>query len=357
MKIAYVLAHDITKNDGVTKKIVNQIEEWKKLGHEVKVFTFLPKKGESILNSIQYEYGGAIKFRIFKNKSFFKDINDFNPDLVYMRYTTIGINTFLLMKKFNTIVELNTYSKGEDLLLLKKNTNLKNLVRYLLTNWSTNISIYFSKGIVSVTYEILEKLKIKNKKAIVIPNSISLNNYNTVKEKGNRKKVELFFIGSPNQPWHGVDFIEKLALLLPQYNFHIIGMDGLNKKNLFWHGYLSQEKYINIIKKCHIGIGTLAYYRNGMLEGCPLKVREYLAYGFPIIIGYEDTAFKIYNEMPDWVLKINTKNLENEIPNIVNFIEKYKNVVLNKRDVEKYISSEIFEKKREEFFREIITNK
>ncbi|MNP61531.1 hypothetical protein D3C76_1567280 [compost metagenome] len=50
-----------------------------------------------------------------------------------------------------------------------------------------------------------------------------------------------------------------------------------------------------------MAIGPLALYRRGMKEASPLKVREYLAYGLPVINGYVDTDFK--EEVP-FILRI-----------------------------------------------------
>jgi hypothetical protein len=58
MKIAYVIYHDITKNDGVTKKVAAHKEAWESLGHEVEVFCLLPKTGSSDLRANQCETGG-----------------------------------------------------------------------------------------------------------------------------------------------------------------------------------------------------------------------------------------------------------------------------------------------------------
>ena len=357
MKIAYLLSHDIIRNDGVTKKILVQKKEWEKLGNEVKVFCFVPKKNNSILNAYQYEYGNLINFRLKKHQDLLNDLDIFKPDLIYFRYDIWSITLEVILQKYRVIAEINTFNEGEYWLSFKIQKNIKSLLRYLLYKLLKNKVLVKLDGIVTVTQEIAEYPSINRlrKDMICIPNSINLNEFTTIKSVlNNCEKTRLFFIGTPNQPWHGVDFIEKMAKLLPQYEFHIIGIKGINTENLFWYGYLSKAEYIKIIKNCHFGIGTLALYRNDMLEACPLKVREYLAYGYPIIIGYEDTAFKIYNELPDWLLQIDARNLEKEVDRIIEFIEKNKDKVLLKNDIEKYISSEIWEKKRIEFFKKIL---
>ena len=48
---------------------------------------------------------------------------------------------------------------------------------------------------------------------------------------------------------------------------------------------LKQKEYWKIFCNCNIGIGSLAMYRNGLTDGCTLKVREMLLwdYLFPAI--------------------------------------------------------------------------
>ena len=57
MRIAYLMRHDISKNDGVTKKILDQVTYWKNAGHQVEVFYHTPKKCHSILDELK----GTIK--------------------------------------------------------------------------------------------------------------------------------------------------------------------------------------------------------------------------------------------------------------------------------------------------------
>ena len=48
MRIAYIITWNLSHNDGVTRKVLRQVQEWKDLGHEVQVFCATEKKGENI---------------------------------------------------------------------------------------------------------------------------------------------------------------------------------------------------------------------------------------------------------------------------------------------------------------------
>jgi hypothetical protein len=105
--------------------------------------------------------------------------------------------------------------------------------------------------------------------------------------------------------------------------------------------------------KCSICIGTLALYRKNLEEASPLKVREYIASGYPVIIGYEDTAFSDLPKLPEWALFQDFREDVN-IQIMSAFIEKMKNHIVDRAEAESLIDSIYIEKKRLEFFEEIL---
>lgn len=356
MKIAYVLIHDIKTNDGITKKILGQKTEWENSGHKVELYTTMIEKGNSILPSKQYISKSPFKLRFQLQNDMLQDIDNFNPDLVYFRYNTWSRTWSSLTTKYKSVVELNTYDLGEFLLLLKKEKTLKAFLRYIGYKFMRGLFLNKVNGIIGVTKEIAEHKEYAkyNKPATYIPNAIDLKIFSTfksIKTNLQDRRGGLFFIGSPGGEWHGIEHIINLAENLPEYDFHIVGIEGDNSSNLFWHGYMNIEQYKEVLKSCDVCIGSLALYKNDMKEACPLKVREYLAYGYPMILGYDDTAF-IDKSLPEWVLKIDAMK-PFELDKIRNFIEKYKDRVVNHDEII-YIGTEHLEKERLNFFKEII---
>ena len=90
-------------------------------------------------------------------------------------------------------------------------------------------------------------------------------------------------------------YIVEMSKKLPEYIFNIVGISGTNTSNLFFHGYLNQKAYLEILETCHICIGSFGIHKYGLKESSPLKVREYLAYGYPTILGYKDFPITILN--------------------------------------------------------------
>jgi hypothetical protein len=86
-----------------------------------------------------------------------------------------------------------------------------------------------------------------------------------------------------------------LAKQFPQWTFHLVGFTAGDipeaPENVRIYGRLSMREYLPIAAHAHVGIGTLALHRKGLNEASPLKVREYLALGLAVIVGYQDTDF------------------------------------------------------------------
>ncbi|XDF77804.1 hypothetical protein AAFX60_000790 [Aliivibrio fischeri] len=353
MNIAYLLSHDITRNDGVTLKILTQVSEWNNQGHNVKVFCQVPSKGDSILKSNQYEVGNSyIKSRLYPNKILLNDISDFNPDVIYFRYDTYSQTIQKLLYKYSIVTEINTNDLSEFYILFKKERTIKSFIRYLIYILFRNAIFNNVKGIIAVTKELSLNKSISkyNKPSIAVSNSINIDDFPTIKVPNENKKG-IFFIGTPNQPWHGVDFIDELASNLTQYDFHIVGIEGESRHNLYYHGYLGRKEYQIIMKECCICIGSLAMYRNDMYESNSLKVREYIAGGFPVILGCKDSAY-IDEEQPHWMKVVDTRH-GLDIENIERFIDNYKKFIIP--DEQKLlISSRYNESKRLQFIENVI---
>jgi len=349
MKIAYILSADPFEENGVNKKVKSQVDTWKSLGNEVQIFSILVNEGkqreENYLKSKIY-----IRKRIFfLPKSFKKDITAFNPDIVYFRFEVYKPFHLSILKSFYTIVEINSNDVVELKLLAEKSIREKIRAFYnLLTRW---IIFKYVKGIISVTYELLSITYMNKykKHSLVVPNSLILNDF-TILKKCYNKIPQLVFMGTSDYPWHGIEKIIELAKETEnELFFHIIGSNGTNYltlKNVQFYGYLLREDYEKIIEKCNIGISTLSLHKKCMNEANSLKLREYLAYGLPSIIGYKDTAFM--DNIPEWILELpNEKNNVLDYKDkIIEFCYKMKNVIVTHDESKKYIDSVLIEKSK-----------
>ena len=202
-------------------------------------------------------------------------------------------------------------------------------------------------GLIAVTYE-LKNLYSRYK----IPLATISNGYDyDGVQRANillKDEVNLVFVSS-ELPWHGSAKVFELSTVLTQYRFHIVGPipKGIDEKfldqeNLIFHGVLDNRYLQELYSKMHIGIGSLSLYLYNLTEACPLKTREYLAYGLPVIIGYKDTDFA---EEEDFILQIGNypNNVEDHVEDIEKFVESWK----TKRPDSEHIRSIIDYKKKE----------
>lgn len=356
MKIIYLMEWEFCQEDGVIKKVLDQIETWEAMGHKVKLFV-LTKCNQSIKTKNTNVYIKSIWNKIY-NQKLYNDIKEESADIIYFRYSAYKPYLEKILKKYKVIVEINSDILTEK--KLQRYHSIKDFLTYFYIKLTNKHLENISLGFVSVTYELKKTLSLNNnQRIIVIPNSISfLNNIESKIINKNRIIPNLVFIGSPNQEWHGLDKIIELAKKTEgKLNFDIIGFNSTKEiySNIIFHGYLTKEKYKTIILNCDIGIGTLGLHRKNMDEACPLKVREYLLYGIPIIIGYTDTAF-LNKEVETWILKLDNyeNNVIDNIQKIIDFSYKNKNTLVCNKISNKYISSQILEEKRLNFFREVL---
>ncbi|MDN4147697.1 glycosyltransferase family 4 protein [Pseudomonas tohonis] len=346
MKIAYLVFHDATSNDGVIKKIVTQVDSWRSQGHSVEVFCITPKLGESILTGKQYLRESDVS-SIFKlNYILVSDLGRFSPDLVYFRYINFSRTLYKVLSNYVCVAELNSHDVNEFRLMAKTERTVRSYVRYLMYRLLRGAVLSRVHGMVSVTQELARSPEFSkySKPIAVVPNSIDLDRYAPIKRVCSGR-IGLFFIGTPGQPWQGVEHIERLAAVSPDFDFHVVGYSGSDKENLFFHGYLDAVQYREIMGRCQICIGSLSLYRKGMKEACPLKVREYIAAGFPIFIGYSDTAF--LDQMPPWALQVDMREDTIKIRDVLHkFCKEYRDYIVPPTSAEPYVGSQSLEVRR-----------
>jgi hypothetical protein len=77
----------------------------------------------------------------------------------------------------------------------------------------------------------------------------------------------------------------------------------------------------NLLNNYHIGIGSLSVYKIGLEEATPLKTREYIARGFPIIIGYTDTDMVNHSEFQMYCYQVPNNDSVINMNSLFQFVE------------------------------------
>ncbi len=318
MKILYLSDTELDAMSGIAQKILMQSNEWQKLGHNITLLSleslsFFSLRGERLnepMITVQRRGWKIFVHLILSTWRLNKILKKQEYDIVYMRYRLYAPFLKYALKNALQVVEINTDDINE--------YRFSSRLLYLYNKFFRNLFLRAVDGFICVSHELQKKFKYLGKPSIVIGNGINTDMYAFVSSTST-PRPSLVFIGSPNQKWHGVDKIISLAEKLIEFDFHIIGMDGENKANLFFHGYLSVDKAKHFVKNQDIGIGTLSLYENKMSEASPLKTRQYFSHGLPVIYAYDDTDI---DDVEAFVLKLpNTKtNIEENIEEIRPFV-------------------------------------
>lgn len=234
-------------------------------------------------------------------------------DVVYVRRELWHPSYRRLMRTVPTVAEINTLERAE----------FKQTMPLLRRLYAQATSFFWNScpaGYVSVTHELAASAP-KRKPCAVISNGIA---EPAAPGNSTRDKPHLFFSGTGSYSWHGIDKFVEMARMFPQWDFSFAGeLPEVHQQNLppnfRSHGKLPAAEADQLLTLANIGVGTLALHRKDMVEACPLKLRSYLAYGLPSIIGYKDTDFS--NGYPFICQLDNTeRNISDAKDKIANFV-------------------------------------
>lgn len=346
MRIAYFCYWNLFSTDGVTAKIATQIDAWRAAGHEVELFCVSPAPAQGAVPSLTgsiFVFRGLVG-RMRATVRMMRSVTEFRPDLVYVRYDLFVPPPGRLLRRFASVVEVNEDDRAE-LVLRAWRARVYNECnrRSILAN---------ATGLVCVTHEAARVVAPFDKPTVVIANGVDLAS-RAVLAPATGARPRLAFLHGADVVWQGVDKLLSMARTMPECDFELIGMQSPLRdlpSNVELHGILSRAEYEPLLARCDAAIGTLALHRKGMDESPPLKVREYLAYGLPVIIAYEDTDFIGMN--PWFLLRLpNTEsNVSDHIEDIRAFVESVRGRRVPREAIADLIGSDRKEAARLEFF-------
>jgi hypothetical protein len=285
MRIAYFAHLNDVRASGVITKIASQLEFWRGQGHKVTLFVATADDGPwqpSLGDVVVRRYGG-MGSRVMAMARLVQRIRAFNPDLVYMREDIFYPPFLWLPAKAPLVIEVNTDGLRE--------IALGSRVRAIYNARTRGLLLRRARAFVFVTTE-LSKLRSFHAfpaQHRAISNGIDVNAYPSLPATA-EGPPRLVFVGTGDAPWHGVDKLARLAGARPDWQIDIVGMhnSGTTQENITWHGPLERQDLLPVLGRADVGVGTLALHRKSMDEASPLKVREYLAVGLPVLYGYAD---------------------------------------------------------------------
>jgi len=360
MRIAYVnLNWPRTRNSGVGKKILRHISEWRALGHDVRFFMhtsdYEPRTDLIEADIFPFAVRGKLITeweRVRAATQLVRAVEAFRPDLIYLRYSMYVYPVHRLASIAPLVEEMTTND-------VTQHTGLGVLLSFY-NRLTRGLLLRRVSGLVCLSKELADSpsLTVFAKPTRVIGDSIDLETIQPL-EAPNNDHPHLVFIGTPGAPWQGVDKLHVLAGLLPGLTFHVIGYDTLNgitdlPKNLILYGYLNTDQYKSVLAQMDLAISSLALHRIGLDQSSPLKTRECLAYGLPLILPYADTDLDDLE--CDFMLKIpnNEDNIRTHAGLIRDFAYKMRGRRANRGVFAVRIDSKYKEVERLSFFNEIL---
>lgn len=342
---------------GVKNKIAEQISAWRRMGCTVKLFVYTASRDnwkEKLDEDWEIIARGRLLQRLSRVSLLCRKIIQWGPDIVYMRFEFFYPPIGSLMKKIPTVLEVNSDDLAEYRAVLP-------LAKWLYHRATRGRTLAHAAGIVSVTEEIRERLALGNAAVAVISNGIDLSKYPVLPVASGPPR--LVFIGwewtdrAFAYQYHGIEKVLRLAKLCPDWGFDIVGYHspGNEPGNVVFHGPLERRAYEAIFERAQVAIGPLALHVKGMNEACPLKVREYLAYGIPTIIGYRDTDFP---KRAAFLLQLpNTpSNVDDNVDRIKGFVAAWADRRVP-RDAIEHLDIMSKERERLRFFEQILTQR
>ena len=290
--------------------------------------------------------------RIFAMQRLVAAVHTFHPDVIYLRYGIYVFPAHRLKDIAPVAEEINTND-------LTQHEGLGGV--YSLYNRLTRgILLRCVSALVTVSRELAASPAFASyaKPTRVIANGWDLDGFPQLPAPSNATP-RLVFIGNPGYVWHGVDKLVALMRLHPDLQLDIVGYDALPgleplPDNITLHGYLALAEYRKVLSCADVAISSLALHRVQLEEASPLKSRECLAFGIPLVVAYVDTDLDSLN--CDFLLKISNKedNIQTHATGIRDFAYRMRGRRVDRDMIAPLIGATSKERSRLSFFEKIV---
>ena len=227
-------------------------------------------------------------------------ILSFSHTHIFYRYNPKSIVSSLwliILSYFKTVIVEHNTNLSSELRFLQRHAE-RQLHQFMMQLWRLSHAQHLA-----VNMELKHSLKdlgIANDYLIYAQNGYSLPSIKTPATLSDHiinlsphptKKVAIFC--GNGYEWHGLDRILSLIKTREDLELWVVGPYDKNTiapEYVTFLGALSHDELRHIYPKCHFAISTFAWDRIGITQGSPLKSREYLCMGLPILVNYDDCA-------------------------------------------------------------------
>lgn len=358
MRIAYVTVHIAPElmRGGVGKKIKTQLHLWRGAGHEVMLFSLTP---DAIPFPEESQFIFESKTSLLKRETnrasglmrMLNAINAYKPDIIYLRFGLYSYPLHRLFKIAPTVLEINSDDRVE--------YSTRGKFFYWMNRLTRGLTFAPAAGVIAPTRELTRIYPLKKSQAVtVISNGVDIDSVEILSPPKNDKPV-LTLVGSLGMNWHGVDKLIRFAQSNPDVFVNIVGYSASDVNmtipaNVTMHGYLSYAQIRDVLTKTDVACGTLALHRKNMQEACPLKVREAVLYGLPLLLAYYDADLSTLNLSTILQIPNTEDNLATHAGEIRNFAFAMMGKRLDLDAVAPFLDQRKKEEARLEFFKQVV---
>lgn len=364
MRILYIADLWSFQSFGVVKKEISKVRNLNKIGVQTEALFFHPKSQippimeEAYMHFIPID--GAAKYA-YLNTFLNKRHSEF--DFFIFRYPMASLPLLRLVKKYpkKFCFEHNTKELDEWEMALKSNYTFRDFLYRIRRGWFDD----FTWAILRYPFQYKKRVNDEKKYAAQVFRYAKLGfavtqeiaDYETSRQPlyqnftiGNGIEVadvplrtppifdgtslNLILLSGSRAIWHGCD---RVLTGLKQYKgnlkitFYAVGEFFDEDKDLAKEmpanvTIVFEEKAIgrelaDLMNSCHLGISSLATHRKNIKEATPLKTREYLAYGLPFVLAYQDTDLHQKADFEPFVLHQESSEAPLEINKLIDFVK------------------------------------
>lgn len=312
MRVLFI-ADKLEPSSGSAQKVGAMAQEWERRGHTVWLATArdpVPRRSADIderlraragVRSLSTRVRGELAFRALYPSALVRACGRLGVDLIYSRLLAPAPGLGALIASGPFVLEINGDIAHEMPISFRRWSRLR----------ARSLQLGRADGVVFVSRELRRHCDCEPRRSIVLANPCLPTRLGAI-EADRPARPTLVLIGYDRHAWSGMDKLVTLAQALPEFDFVAIGAHLQGPANLRSLGLLAQDEADRVIAACTVGVGPLATHRKGMHEASPLKSRNYLALGLPIIQSYEDTDL---TEADGCVLQLPNRE-DNVLPNI-----------------------------------------
>lgn len=292
MRVACLMPWPIEEMTGPWQKLIAQLTSWRRLEHEVALFAVW--RGPSAPAAVAGVEVSVAPYRgwpghVAAVTKAARACLAWGPDVVYCRYDVHYPALPRLARERPLVLEINT----DDLTDYAVDGSR---LRHLYNRLTRRLTLAAAAGFVFVTRELAASGRFPmGKPRTVIANGVDLWEVKEGPAPAN-ESPRLVVLATNDAVWNGLDLLASMARRFPSWRFDVVGAvrrppPGGWPANVVRHGTLFPTEYGPLLDAADAGVGPLALYRKSMAEACPLRVREYLRHGLPVVSAHEDTDF------------------------------------------------------------------